>query len=58
MTNYTVDDKLKTQMIWSIYQAKNVSLLLQWQVEVFTNLMENHLIRNSDEEIRTHTQCV
>ena len=27
MTNYTIDDKLKTQMIYDIYQDKNGHLL-------------------------------
>jgi hypothetical protein len=46
VTNYTINNKLSTQMIWSMYKDNNNNLLLEWRKVEFIILTENLLIKS------------
>jgi hypothetical protein len=45
VTNYTINNKLSTQMIWSMYK-KTIIICFEWRKVEFTILTENLLIKS------------
>ncbi|MCX2741837.1 two-component regulator propeller domain-containing protein [Pontibacter anaerobius] len=58
LTNYKVDIKLKSQMIWSIYEDQSKNLLLGMADGGVLNLMENRLISGFEKKYERSTMCI